>query len=92
MTNPRIIWQMPDGTLRITSPVRPRAEGQTEDEWLDAIAADTQRKDPELQVATRLPNVEFADLPEREFRNAWRHRGGVVEDEEEVRKIKDGRK
>lgn len=69
-----IAWQMPDGTIRLTCPIAPPLEGESETAYLDrhaafalAGAAKLTGKglpgDPALLAATRLPNVDEAALP-----------------------------
>jgi hypothetical protein len=65
MTEQRIVWQMPDGTIRVTIPVDSLLS-------LDEIAARTQAAAPELRDAKRLPDCRAADLPSRRWRACWR--------------------
>lgn len=76
-----IVWQVPDGRLSITRPVEPRLPGETENEYLDRIAAKAQQPG-----YVRKSNVEEASLPQSyEFYGQWRMVGNaVIEDATEV--------
>lgn len=69
----RIVWQAPDGSLRITIPADPQAD-------LNAVAAHALAVDPSLAECARLPDVYAAELPSRRFRNCWRHTDKVTVD------------
>ena len=74
MTNKRIIHQHLDGSLSITIPARVKGNGETEQEYLDAIAAKLNLPD-----AIRLLEVLVSELPQsRRFRNMWRESGGAI--------------
>jgi hypothetical protein len=68
----RIVWELPDGTIRVTLPARAGLP-------LDAVAARTRQAVPELHAARRLADREPGALPERRWRACWRHdgQGGV---------------
>lgn len=74
----RIVWEATDGTILVTIPVEVPLPAESEEEYLDRIAAHAAKADPSLAACTRLPNVRAADLPGRRFRNAWRPAGGKV--------------
>jgi hypothetical protein len=57
MSNKRIVWKMPDGSLRITTPAEPRIEGETEDAYLDRVAERTKEVLQDLEGAVRLANI-----------------------------------
>lgn len=80
MTTKRIVWQAPDGTILLSIPVRAAMDGEPERQYLDSIAMRAQNADPSLRDAVRLDKagVEAADLPDRRFRNCWRHDGKIV--------------
>ena len=66
--NGRIIWKMPDGSIRITSPVEKKPDSESMKDYLDRIA-DKARPDP---LAER-SNLTKADLPGKKlFRASWR--------------------
>lgn len=68
----RIVWQSPDGSLRITVPVEPPLEGESESAYLDRIALRTLNAVPSLADCVRLPDVDASELPSRRFRSCWR--------------------
>jgi len=61
MTNKRIIWKMPDGSIVVTTPA-PKCKRSFEE-----IA---EKSKPE--GAIRMPDCNVEDLPSREFRHKWR--------------------
>jgi Phage tail assembly chaperone protein len=65
MSDQRILWQMPDGTLRVTVPVN-RLQP------LDEIARRVQAAVLELRAAQRLPDCLAEDLPPSRWRTCWR--------------------
>jgi hypothetical protein len=67
-----IVWRAPDGTLKITVPVDPPQEGETEAGYLDRIAARAQAAIPDLADHERVGEVEHTSLPDRSRRANWR--------------------
>ena len=77
----RIIWKRPDGGVSITIPCEQMSESETEQEYLDRIAAKLREKHPDANgnLSPAIPDdyVRVADIPEenisadRTFRNAW---------------------
>lgn len=70
----RIIFQMPDGNVRVCIPAHGHRPDESEDQWLDRIA--------NLSAplgAIRLANTEATELPSRRFRGAWRIVNGKIE-------------
>lgn len=77
----KIIWKRPDGGVSITVPCEPMSESETEQEYLDRIAAKLREKHPDANgnLSPSIPAawVRVADIPEgnipadRTFRNAW---------------------
>lgn len=77
----RIIWKRQDGGVSITIPCEPTLETETEQEYLDRIAAKLREKHPDANgnLSPAIPDdyVRVADLPveniptDRTFRNAW---------------------
>lgn len=70
-TTKQIVWENPDGTLEVTVPVRPQQAGESETDYLTAIATRSQPSG-----ATRINDVESTALPDRRWRDAWRNDGG----------------
>lgn len=76
----RILWQAPDGTLKITIPIEPPMPGEGADLYLDRIALAAQATDPGLAGCVHLGPVAANALPvSRRFRNCWRLAGGAVQ-------------
>ena len=75
-----IVWELPDGTLALTTPgdALPLLPGETEAQRLDRVAAETLARSPFLALAVRRPNVDRAALPSRRWRNAWRRVAGNI--------------
>ncbi len=81
-----IVWQAPDGSLRITHPNDkphpwgdPPLEGETEQHYLDRHAMIALSSDPSLKECTRLSDHDIDALPAtRRWRNCWRHDGKGV--------------
>lgn len=53
----RIVWKMPDGSTRYTTPSAEMLTGETEDQYLDRIAVRTKAQVPDLANAVRMPNI-----------------------------------
>mgnify|MGYP001586946462 CR=1 FL=1 len=60
----RIVWLMPDGSKRVTTPGSPMLDGETERAYLDRVAARTKEALPDLKDAMRLPNITDAEHAE----------------------------
>lgn len=80
-----IVWQAGasaagyvEGHVRITRPLLPMLEGETESQYLDRVAADAIAKDPSLADFSRVAAVDENTLPARTHRQWWRFVGGVV--------------
>jgi hypothetical protein len=71
MTEQRIVWQMPDGTIRVGVPT---LKGLLLWGSLDRVAQRLQEAVPSLRGAKRLPDCRVADLPPKAKRHAWRAR------------------
>ena len=72
------VYENPDGTVRVLHPAPSQyVAGETEQETLERVGADTEAKVPAL---AGLPSVDMdvADLPERTDRAAWRMKNGKV--------------
>lgn len=83
MTEKRIVWQNSGGSISITVPMENvRAKGESEQEWLERIAASAKEAIPSLTGAQRLPDCLAPELPDRRFRDCWRNggSGGVAVD------------
>lgn len=64
----RIVWKMPDGSIRISIPLEPFLENESEQEYLDRIA-DKVKPDP---LAIRVADLPEENMPaDRSFREAW---------------------
>lgn len=72
MMTKRIIWQAPDGNIKVSVPVEQPLPGEPMGMYLDRIALTAMSTDPGLIGHTRLENVDSEDLPARRFRNCWR--------------------
>jgi len=57
----KIVWQMPDGSIRITTPCAVRIDGEAESAYLDRVAARTQSALPDLSGAVRLQDMTDAE-------------------------------
>jgi hypothetical protein len=77
-TTKRIIWTKPSGEVVVTVPCAPMLEGETEQEYLDRVAARAQAADPTLADCTRAATVENASVPARRWRAGWRVAAGAV--------------
>lgn len=53
----KIAWKMPDGSVSVTTPCGPMLFGESEEAYLDRIAALTQAKVPDLKGAVRIGNI-----------------------------------
>lgn len=68
-----IIWEVEDGTISVTRPVRTQAEDESDDQYLDNIAEKFKEDAPFASNYIRLPNIDETELPQsRYFRNCWR--------------------
>lgn len=67
------VFQNPDGSVRINRPnPRLRNDGETDDEFIARIGADTVMKDPSL-AGLPFQDVDEADIPaDRTDRHKWR--------------------
>ncbi len=75
MTTKRIIWSNADGSLSVTTPVEVQLDTETEQQYLDRIAAKVQPAG-----STRLADQDVSTLPvSRRFRAAWRQVAGNVQ-------------
>ena len=77
MTNKRLIWKKPDGSICITIPApKGRREGESEADWIERVRARAKDADPHLADCVGLSDCMAADLPgSRRFRNCWRDDG-----------------
>jgi len=77
--NQRIVWQAPDGSLRLTVPLEPPLPGESAAHYLDRIALAAQATDPGLADCTRVATVSADALPaSRRFRIVWHCPAGTV--------------
>lgn len=76
----RIVWKMPDGSVAITTPAAPKLSDETDAQYLDRIAAKTKAGNPDLAAAERMPDIDHTELPDRAFRNCWKHNGSLAID------------
>jgi hypothetical protein len=82
-----IVWQQPDGSLAIASPVEPIAPGETVDAYLDRARAQAE-KNPDFAGFVHLGNVNGADVPQDDYFEAFRWDGkAVVIDLDHAREI-----
>jgi hypothetical protein len=76
----RIVWRLPDGSIVITVPASPRRDGESDDAYLDRIAARVQEATPSMRDAERVRDIATADLlpVDRTFRDAWAIDGDAI--------------
>ena len=66
MTTRRFPFKQPDGTIAVFIPEpKSRRLGETEEVWIKRVVGKNYRGEP-------LPECGATDLPDREFRNAWK--------------------
>ena len=69
MTNKRIIWEQPDGSIAITIPApKGRRVNEVEEDWIERVAVKAKPSG-----AIRHPDCNSEDLPKRYFRSCWRY-------------------
>lgn len=84
MTEKRIIFEMPDGTIRIALPIagsQAQRASTSEQDWFDREAAKLMGTNPNLAGAIRLRDHHITELPHAlRWKRAWRNDGaGSVE-------------
>lgn len=90
----RIVWRKPDGSLVITIPASPRRDGESDEAYLDRVAARVLEATPSLRDAERVRDIATADLLpiDRTFRDAWAIDGdGIGVDMNRAREIQKNR-
>lgn len=60
-TDKRIVWKMPDGSFRYTTPAAPFLDGETELAYLSRVAARAKTSLPDLKDAVRQPDISDAE-------------------------------
>lgn len=77
-----IVWTRPDGGVSVTIPVDSQGAGETEQAWLNRIAAKAQADGAIPAGWTRAGDVDASSLPSsRQFRNSWQWSGSnIVQD------------
>lgn len=79
------VYEQGDGTVRVLHPnPKMRLEGETDDEFVDRIAALSEQHDPSLGRAKSKRNVAADSLPPRARRHAWRIKAGKLVDDKSV--------
>mgnify|MGYP001558503304 CR=1 FL=1 len=74
-----IVWLKPDLTIAITNPVGSPGSGESEDQFLDRVAAKGVADGAIPGDWVRQPNVDAVDIPaDRTFRNAWTWDGSNI--------------
>lgn len=81
-----IVWANPDGSVRVTVPMMPPLEGESEAMYMDRIALETLSCDVTLRECVRLTDVDESKLPieikgekkRKLFRNCWRVVNGMI--------------
>jgi hypothetical protein len=73
----RVIWQMLDGSIRITIPCSPIGQNESENDYLERVAARCNPGDGAIRVAD-IPTNEIPS--DREFRDAWIWNGQIEHD------------
>lgn len=80
-----IVWQAgagatgwPLGYIRITRPMLPLLEGETEAQYLARSAADAAAKDASLTGFAHVASIEETQLPARTYRKHWRYNAGAI--------------
>jgi hypothetical protein len=53
----RIVWQLPDGSKRYTTPAAPMLEGETEEAYLNRVAMRTRSVLADLKDAVRIADI-----------------------------------
>lgn len=74
-----IAWEFSDGSVAITVPVEPRGQHESDETYLDRIAAKCKADGVVPQAAIRRGNIDSTTLPSRVFRGAWRWKATSVE-------------
>lgn len=76
----RIVWRKPDGSLVITIPASPRRDGESDEAYLDRVAARVLETTPSMRDAERVRDIATADLLpiDRTFRDAWAIDGDAI--------------
>lgn len=67
----RIVWQLPDGTLRFTTPAAPIEEGESEATYLTRVAERTKAALPELASAVRMADITAEEHAEIKRQRAF---------------------
>ena len=81
MSEMRIVWERPDGSIAVTvAAPESRRSGESDADWIERVAEVTKTKigsaGDVLENVRRLPNRSKDELPSKRFRNCWR--GGTA--------------
>jgi hypothetical protein len=89
MHRERIIFQGPDGSLAVVTPVESIRIPESVEAFINRVAARAAAVDPSLAGYTRIAVVDVSRLPAtRRFRDQWRHIGGQVYTDEVLARAK----